>query len=218
MDIPLENLRGCDVRFLPIVAAFVKRLGIAEEVNRLCGGQSDVSPGLVVEAMALDTLSGRSPLYRLEHSFAKMDLQLLLGVDIPASKFNDDAVGRSLDRIFDTGPGKVLTAVAIRAVKLFGLDTSNVHQDTTSITLYGDYDLYGDPERRHPFVITYGFNKDHRPDLKQLVHSLLCVDYGIPIFSKCYDGNKNPDDGKNNNMHDNNQETNLIKTAIKLYH
>jgi transposase len=190
MDIPLKNLRGCDVSFLPIVAAFVKRLGIAEEVNRLCGGQNDLSPGLVVEAMVLDTLSGRSPLYRLEHAFAKMDLELLLGVDIPASKFNDDAVGRTLDRMFDIGPGKILTAIAIRSVKLFGLETSHTHQDTTSITLYGDYDLYGDPDGRHPVVITYGFNKDHRPDLKQLVHSLLCIDHGIPIFSKCYDGNK----------------------------
>ena len=51
MDIPLENLRGCDVSFLPIVAAFVKRIGIAEEVNRLCGTRSDVSPGRVVEAL-----------------------------------------------------------------------------------------------------------------------------------------------------------------------
>jgi transposase len=190
MDISLEHLCGCDVSFLPIAAAFVKRMGIAEEVNRLCGGQSEVSPGLVVEAMVLDTLSGRSPLYRLEHSFAEMDLELLLGVDIPASKFNDDTVGRNLDRMYDAGTGQILTAVGIRTVKLFGLETCYAHQDTTSISLYGDYDLYGDPDCRHPFVITYGFAKNHRPDLKQLVHSLLCVDHGIPVFSKCYDGNK----------------------------
>ncbi len=38
-------------------------------------------------------------------------------------------------------------------------------------------------------MITFGFSKDHRPDLKQLVHSLLCVDAGIPIFSQCENGN-----------------------------
>lgn len=64
MGIPLENPSGCDVSLPPIVAAFVKRMGIAEEVNRLCDSRSDLSPGLVVEAMVLDTLSGRSPLYR----------------------------------------------------------------------------------------------------------------------------------------------------------
>jgi len=30
MYVPLENLRGGDVSFLPIVAAFVKRIGIAQ--------------------------------------------------------------------------------------------------------------------------------------------------------------------------------------------
>jgi len=37
--------------------------------------------------------------------------------------------------------------------------------------VYGDYALYDDPDHGHPFVITYGFNKYHRPDLKQIVHS-----------------------------------------------
>ena len=73
---------------------------------------------------------------------------------------------------------------------MFSLDTSRVHHDTTSVTVYGDYDLYDDPNHGEPFVITYGFSKDHRPDLKQLVHSLLCVDHGIPIWSKCENGNE----------------------------
>jgi transposase len=38
-------------------------------------------------------------------------------------------------------------------------------------------------------VITQGFSKAHRPDLKQLVQSLLCVDQGIPIYSRVVDGN-----------------------------
>jgi transposase len=55
--------------------------------------------------------------------------------------------------------------------------------------VYGDYDLYGEETHNQPFVITFGFSKDHRPDLKQLVHSLLCVDAGIPIYSQCENGN-----------------------------
>ncbi len=190
MDIRSCDLSGCNVSFLPIVSAFVKKIGVVEEVDRLCESQSDVNPGHMVLALILDTLSGRSPLYRLEQSFADMDLELLLGENITAAKLNDDAVGRCLDRIFDTGTGQILTAVALRAVKLFDIDTSHVHHDTTSVTLYGDYDLYGDDDPKQPFVITYGFSKDHRPDLKQLVHSVLCVDHGIPIHSKIENGNK----------------------------
>ena len=98
-------------------------------------------------------------------------------------------MGRALDRIFEVGTSKVLSAVALRAVKLFDLDTTHVHHDTTSRTVYGDYDLYGEETHNQPFVITFGFSKDHRPDLKQLVHSLLCVDAGIPINSTCENGN-----------------------------
>jgi transposase len=190
MDVESLNLQASDVRFLPIVSAFVKKIGLVDEINRLCPSEKDVSPGHVMMALILDTLSGRSPLYRLERSFEGMDLELLLGVDIPSLKLNDDAVGRVLDRVWEVGTGKVLTAVALRVVKVFSLDTSRVHHDTTSLTVYGDYDLYADPNHGQPFVITYGFSKEHRPDLKQLVHSLLCVDHGIPIWSKCENGNE----------------------------
>ena len=190
MDVESLNLQASDVRFLPIVSAFVKKIGIVDEIDRLCPSEKDVSPGHVMMALILDTLSGRSPLYRLERSFEGMDLELLLGVDVPSSKLNDDAVGRVLDCVWEAGTGKVLTAVALRAVKMFSLDTSLVHHDTTSVTVYGDYDLYADPDHGQPFVITYGFSKEHRPDLKQLVHSLLCVDHGIPIWSKCENGNE----------------------------
>lgn len=190
MDVQSLDLQASDVRFLPIISAYVKKIGLVEEVNRLSPSDAEVSAGHVVMALILDTLSGRGPLYRLERSFNGMDLELLLGTDIASSKLNDDAVGRVLDRVWEAGTGKVLTAVALRAVKMFSLDTSRVHHDTTSVTVYGDYDLYDDPNHGGPFVITYGFSKDHRPDLKQLVHSLLCVDHGIPIWSKCENGNE----------------------------
>lgn len=195
-------LNGCrisDVRFLPIVSAFVNKIGLVDEVNRLCPGDMDVSAGHVVLALILDTLSGRSPLYRLEQTFQKMDLELLLGVDIAPSKLNDDAIGRVLERLSQAGTGKILTALAIRAVKLFDLETWRVHHDTTSVTVFGDYDLYEAPHRAQPFVITYGFSKDHRPDLKQFVHSLLCVDHGIPVSSTIENGNKS-DKVINNNV------------------
>jgi transposase len=182
-------LRACDVKFLPIVSAYARTLGMVEEVDRLCGSKRGISDGQIVLALVLDALSGRSPLFRLPQAFAKLDTELLLGEAISPEKLNDDAVGRALDRIYEAGTSKVLSAVALRAVKLFNLDTTHVHHDTTSHTVYGDYDLYGEASHDQPFVITFGFSKDHRPDLKQLVQSLLCVDSGIPISSTCENGN-----------------------------
>jgi transposase len=163
---------------------------MVEEVDRLCGSKRGVSTGQMVLALILDALTGRSPLFRLGQAFAKLDTELPLGERISPEKLNDDAIGRMLDRLYEVGTGKALSAVALRAVKLFDLDTTHVHHDTTSHSVYGDYDLYGEGSLNQPFVITFGFSKAHRPDLKQLVHSLLCVDAGIPIYSRCENGNE----------------------------
>jgi transposase len=40
-----------------------------------------------------------------------------------------------------------------------------------------------------PFTITHGYSKDKRPDLKQFVLSMLCVDRAVPIWGKPEDGN-----------------------------
>jgi len=164
-------------------------LGVVEEIERLCGPTNRISPGRVVLAMILDALSGISPLFRLHQAFAKLDTELLLGEQISADKLNDDAAGRVLDRLYEKGTGKILSAIAVRAVRLFDLNTSHVHHDTTSQTVCGDYDLYKEDTHDQPFVITFGFSKGRRPDLKQIVHSLLCVDSGIPILSKYENGN-----------------------------
>ena len=185
-----ESIQASDVRYLPIVSAYARTLGVVEEIDRLCGHERGISPGRIVLALMVDALSGRTPLFRLPQAFAKLDTELLLGEAISPEKLNDDAVGRVLDRLYEVGTAKVLSAISLRAVKLFDLDTTHVHHDTTSRTVYGDYDLYREETHDQPFTITFGFSKEHRPDLKQLVHSLLCVDDGIPIYSRCENGNE----------------------------
>jgi hypothetical protein len=97
-----------------------------------------IDPGTIVLGMILDTLSGRSPLYRLEACFTQQDTALLLGKAVAPGAFQDDTVGRVLDRLYDIGTMKVCTACAVRADRIFGFDKRYVHFDTTSITVYGD--------------------------------------------------------------------------------
>ena len=183
------EIKYSEARHLPIVTAFAKKLGIIEEVDRIIDCQMELSPGRVVLGLILDTLSGRTPLFRLHEFFAHHDTELLLGQNIPAKKFSDDNVGRVLDRIFEVGTQKILGAISLNAIKMFDLELQAVHFDTTSRNLYGDYSLYGEDNPLAPFAITFGFSKDKRPDLKQFVISLLSVDKGIPIFFQCEDGN-----------------------------
>ena len=41
-----------------------------------------------------------------------------------------------------------------------------------------------------PSTLTHGYSKDHRPDLKQIIHELLVSqDGGVPLMMKSWDGN-----------------------------
>ncbi len=174
---------------LPTAAAYCRRLGLVELVDRLVPTQMELRPGLVVQAMVLDTLSGRTPLYRIEQFLADQDVELLLGEAVPAHRFNDTNLARSLDALFAAGTSKIVTELGIRAVGAFGLDTSIPSYDTTSTSVWGDYrPCESDCPPAGP-VITHGHSKDHLPGLKQFMTELLCVDRGVPIFGRTLDGN-----------------------------
>lgn len=121
--------------------------------------------------MVLDSLSGRSSLYRLSEFFKEKDTGILLGADIGPELFCDYNLGSSMDKIFETGTQKIFSQLAQNALKVFGIHPDRLHFDTTSVSAFGDYDLI-DP----PFEYTYGHSKDYRPDLKQFLISMLCID------------------------------------------
>ena len=101
--------------------AYADKIGLVETVNGLVPTDMEGDPGTIVLGMILDTLSGRSPLYRLEESFARHDTALLLGKALPPHAFHDDPVGRVLDRLSTVGTMKIFTACAVRADQVFGL-------------------------------------------------------------------------------------------------
>ena len=185
-----STIEAYPVQHLPLVKAYADKIRLVEVINQVVPTEMAIDPGTIVLGMILDTLSGRSPLYRLEEFFAHQDTALLLGQAVAPEAFDDDTVGRVLDRLYDTGTMKVFTACAVRADQVFGFDKRYVHFDTTSMTVYGDY---GRPEEtaesQVPFTITYGYSKDKRPDLKQFVFATLCVDRAVPIWGKPEDGN-----------------------------
>ncbi len=175
------------VDHLLIAKAFADDLDLVETVNRLAPSQMAVKPGVIVLGLVLDTLTGRSPLYRLADFYEGRDTELLPGERVPASAFNDDTVGRVLDLLFETGTRKIFSEPAVNAVLKHGISTRAVHFDTTSVNVYGDYEV--DEADPPPFQITEGYSRDHRPDLKQFLISTPCVGDRIPIYGKPEDGN-----------------------------
>ena len=71
-------------------------------------------------------------------------------------------------------------------------DVDELHNDSTTITFTGKYkDANGDTKRGKKTVfMTNGHNKDHRPDLKQILWILtVTADGAIPIRYEACDGN-----------------------------
>ena len=179
-----SKLTITDVQFLPIVKEYARRINLVDTINHLVGTEMDLQPGPVVLGMVLDTLSGRSPLYRLMDFLEEKDIELLLGKAYSVDQFTDYNIGRALDKIFETGTQKIFGQLSQNAVNGFQIKPTGAHYDTTSVSVYGDYDMTDEP-----FEITYGHSKDKRPDLKQFLIEMLCVDRNIPLFGATRDGN-----------------------------
>jgi transposase len=178
-------MEGFTLAHLPIVREYAHRMGFIEIVNGALINGMHTGPGTVLLSLVMNLLSGRSPLYRVEEFFSARDVPLLLGEGITPEKLNDDAIGRVLDCVYEYGTWKIFSEVCVQAFRNFSVDCSVVHQDTTSVSLWGEYA----PEPGDPVHITYGFSKDKRPDLKQFIFSLLCVEGNLPVHGGILDGN-----------------------------
>ncbi len=155
-----------------------------------------LAPATAVRLVVTNLLVGREPLYALGEWAARFAPGLLgLGTG-QAAAINDDRVGRALERLFDADRASLLTALVLRAVREFDIDTSECHNDSTSVTVSGAYrDATGTPRGGKPTpVITHGHSKDHRPDLKQLVWILTVAgDGAVPLAYRLADGNTTDD-------------------------
>src|SRR5690606_30218372 len=102
---------------LPVAAAFFRSFGIVELIDRAVPSEMGVGVGTHVLAMVLDCLSGRSPLQQVECTFEDVDTELLFGNEVSANQFNDDALGRALDRLQAAGVGSLFSAVAMQVCR-----------------------------------------------------------------------------------------------------
>jgi hypothetical protein len=140
-----------------MVQAYADKIGVVEAMKQLVPTEMAIDPGTIVLGMLLDTLSGRSPLYRLAECFAHHDTALLLGKAITPGPCDDDTVGRVLDRLYEVGTMTLCTACAVRADQVCGLDKRAVHVDTTSVSVYGeDLPPEDQQEPEGPLTMTQG--------------------------------------------------------------
>ncbi len=172
----------------PLVAAFCREIKLRDIIDEMVTWdpkQCRLSPGALIEALVINVLVARKPLYRVEEFYRELDLGVLFGEGVSADAFNDDALGRSLSKLAAAHPNRVYLALALSAIKMHEVDVGAIHADTTSVSMAGEYDREENPA----IDITYRYSKDHRPDLKQFLYGLITTTDGIPIFGELMDGN-----------------------------
>jgi transposase len=129
---------------LGLVAGIIDEMGLVEEINQYLGEetQEKVSPGVVVKAMILNGLGILSaPLYLFSRFFEGKPTEHLLGAGIEPKHLNDDRLGRVLDELWSQGLSFLFLRVALRAVKVFGVELKQAHLDSTSFAVEGEYAL-----------------------------------------------------------------------------
>jgi transposase len=179
------------VAHLPLVLGVLRRLEVATLIDGLIPPHPahGLSCGRGVEALVLAILDGHHALYKVGKRLEERGMVTLLQPGLTRAALNDYRLGHILDALFAANLNTVFSAVALRALEVYAIPTPWLHQDTTTIALYGAYeDAPQTPEAPRP---AYGHSKDGRADLKQVLLSLgVSGDGGVPLRLGVRDGNR----------------------------
>lgn len=195
MEIGGDDIQTLSMDHHGLVAATCKDLGIAEKINSRIGGSDErrvVSTGNAAVAMILNGLGFTNRRLYLTHQFFETKpIEILLGASIKASDITDYTLGHALDEIAEYGSSKLFGEVAFEIALENNLLGTLSHIDTTSISVNGEYDVEKTGGEEPSVIdITYGHSKDYRPDLKQLVLSLVVNGpSAMPLFMEPLSGN-----------------------------
>jgi transposase len=175
----------------PIIEHYLQKLRIGELIaTYIAQDQRTKLPiertfGLLIH----NILTTPMPMYALADWLAPLDEQCLGLEPEQVACVHDDRAGQALERFYHGRHKDVFFHLALRAIKTFGLECAQIHQDTTTVTFTGQYAGWQAPEE-----LTRGHNKDHRPDLKQLVLGMsVTADGSVPLVHQVYCGNQTDD-------------------------
>jgi len=180
---------------LPLINQFIARIGLDALLERhvpTLDARNAVSHAKALGVLLRSIIVEREPIYRQHETCADFAPGAFGLLAEQMRHLSDDRIGRALDRLFDADRGAMLTEVVLAVGRGFDVSFDQLHNDSTSVSVCGQYrGATGRTVRgRRAPAITYGFSKDHRPDLKQLLF-ILSVDgeAGVPVQFRLADGN-----------------------------
>jgi transposase len=190
----MDRILPLKADYHPVLGQLMNEMDLTGVINRVMGipgSQANIDVGTFVCLFIHHILGDINvKMYRMDEFFTGKAMPLLIPwkPDIDVDEINDDRAARVLDSIWKANPQKVFSAVVDAVIPLHSLETNSIHADTTSKSFYGAYNKAIDgvdvPD------ITYGYPKDHRPDLKQIIFGIGTTSDGVPIVSEVASGNE----------------------------
>src|SRR5262245_37896641 len=190
MAVTIQHIRP--VAHLPLVLGVVRKLNIAALIDTFCPPRPAhvLSCGRGVEALLLAILDGHHALYKVGARLEERGMLPLLQDGLRRASLSDYRLGQILEALFAAQLHRVFGAIALNALEVYALSTPWLHQDTTTITLYGAYEEEARPVTEPvPPRPAYGHSKDGHDDLKQVLLSLGVSSEGLPLRMGLRDGN-----------------------------
>lgn len=207
-----HNLKKAVIGAHPIIQYYIEKLNLSAIIRTYIPSDKRlvIQAADSINVLIHNILTQPMALYKVPEWLETLDMETLGFTCITASHFNDDRIARLLDAVYKSKRKQIFFRIALRAIKLFELNCSVIHQDTTSIPLYGRYDKW-----KHDPLAANGYSKDHRPDLKQLVLGITVAgDGAIPLLHEVYSGNRTDDTVHISNW---NRLRHLLQTTDFMY-
>jgi transposase len=180
------------VAHLPLVLGVIRKLNVAALIDTFCPPHPAhvLSCGRGVEALLLAILDGHHALYKVGARLEERGMIPLLQPGLTRVSLHDYRLGQILEALFAAQLNRVFGAIALNALDVYAIATPWLHQDTTTITLYGAYEEETRPVAGLvPPRPAYGHSKDGHDDLKQVLLSLGVSSEGLPLRMGVRDGN-----------------------------
>ena len=175
----------------PLIRHYLERMSFRQIIRDCLGGGlfQSLDHAEVLSVLIHNVLVSRGPMYRIRPWAKRIEPEALGLTAAQVDHLNDDRIVRSLEPLVSTRGRNVFFRLALRVIKDFAVEVSRVHFDTTTVTFFGQY-----ASSRSEPRITRGFNKDHRPDLKQLLFGLnVSSDGAVPLLHHIFSGNRTDD-------------------------
>lgn len=153
------------------------------------GLQHGLDHAETLSVLVHNVLTSRGALYRVPQWARQIEPSALGLTAGQIERLNDDRLARSLDALASARARSVFFRLALWVIEDFEIRCPRIHFDTTTVTFSGQY-----ASSKSEPKITYGKNKDHRPDLKQLLFGLnVSSDGAVPLLHHIWSGNRTDD-------------------------